>query len=159
MGMARSACVLLLLSMLGCAAPEPDIYWAAPGADEGQLAALRESCEHWNAVADRKQHVATSADEATHTILFRPREAIPTHKAGLYDPKTETAYVSTGVVGEQGERRVMAIMHEQGHALGLANDVHPDGVGVMTVHGMEGTPVLTSVDMAECHRVGVCKLR
>jgi hypothetical protein len=150
---------LIVAAMLtGCAAQPVDIYWWAPGADEGQLAALTESCERWNAVADRKQYVATSADEATHTILFRPREEIPGAKAGLYDPATETAYVSTGVVGEQGERRAMAIMHEQGHALGLApNDVHPEGVGVMTAHGMTGRPVLTTVDMAECRRVGVCR--
>lgn len=138
------------ISVAGCTLDtDGDIYWAAPGASEEQIADLRESCSRWNAIANRQQYVAGQGARGTHVILFVPRSEIPREPkpGGFYDG-ARTVYISTGIV----EHRLMAIMHEQGHALGLE---HVDQYGIMNKHGVADW--LTAADLEECRRAGACR--
>jgi hypothetical protein len=129
-----------------------DIVWEAHGASADQIADLQKGCDQWNAVANRQQYVAGPRAAGTHYVRFVPRNEIPHEPkpGGLYDPDSRTIYISTGLI----ERRLMALLHEQGHALGLDHSEE----GIMAKHGMPATePVdLTRGDLEECHRAGAC---
>jgi predicted Zn-dependent protease len=56
-------------------------------------------------------------------------------------------YISTGLE----KSRLLAVLHEQGHALGLD---HSD-IGIMAKHGSSSLG-FSSADLAECFRAGVC---
>lgn len=140
----------IALSLFGCAPAEEDIVWEATAASPAQLRDLERSCSQWNAIATRQQHIAMPGSPGTHRVLFVSRSEIPADSeatGALYDPATKTAYVSTGLE----ERRFLALLHEQGHALGLTHV----SAGVMHKKGSSSTD-FTQDDVEECRRVGIC---
>lgn len=140
----------IALLLFGCDPAEDDIVWDASGASPVQLRDLERSCSQWNAVATRHQRIAMLGTTGTHRVLFVPRSEIPADNeatGALYDPVTRTVYVSAGLE----ERRFLALLHEQGHALGLAHV----GAGVMRKR-ISSSTAFTPEDIEECRRAGVC---
>jgi hypothetical protein len=138
----------LLLLLLGCG--PTDITWALP-ADmlPEERAAFGEACERWNAVAVVQQ----SADEhaGTHRVEMR----LPQHMqngpttAAEYNREEQRMRIARGLTRTQV---LAAVLHEQGHALGLGHIA----AGVMAPKGGDVVE-FSGGDLAECRRVGACR--
>jgi hypothetical protein len=158
---ATAASVLALALLVASCAPEkPSMYWGLPaGMVPEQVARFEKNCERWNFVAIQQQYIARDESDVTRRVFFR----LPEHMTngadanGEYIAASQSINVAWDLPLDDFE---IVMLHEQGHALGLAPRDHVPAPAVMSANATMAEPgviALTAGDIEECRRVKACE--